>query len=315
VPNRFTIGLATVVMLVLLRLNIGWHFFSEGVKHWADPHWTSEPTLRAATGPLAPWYHAYLPDFHGLESALHADTSQSESHAVQGWIDAIGNDWDVDRQRFVEHYGLNEQQQKQARAVVNQYQQELRGWAAGYKDDLLRHVHDWRRMVAAKQAVSSDEVPFQKQRIAERRATLVGEASAWRGELTALEEQYRAALAGLLDADQRGRAPLPRARTSIDVVDGFMTYFILAVGALLLVGLFTRLTCVAGALFLLSVVMMQPFWVSEALPTYNQYVEMFALLALATVPVGRWAGLDYFVHRLLAGPSRETKGPCDALES
>ncbi len=73
-----------------------------------------------------------------------------------------------------------------------------------------------------------------------------------------------------------------------------------------MLGLFTRLACVAGALFLLSVVMMQPFWVSDALPTYNQYVEMVALLALATTPVGRWAGLDYFLHRLVAG--NETKG-------
>jgi uncharacterized membrane protein YphA (DoxX/SURF4 family) len=76
---------------------------------------------------------------------------------------------------------------------------------------------------------------------------------------------------------------------------------ILAVGTLLLVGLFTRLACVVGAVFLLSVVMMQPFWVSDAAPTFNQYVEMFALITLATTQVGRWAGLDYFVHRLLAG--------------
>ena len=50
------------------------------------------------------------------------------------------------------------------------------------------------------------------------------------------------------------------------------------------------LACVAGAAFLLSVVMMQPFWVSEAQPTFNQYVEMFALLTLATThgrPLGR----------------------------
>jgi len=81
----------------------------------------------------------------------------------------------------------------------------------------------------------------------------------------------------------------------------------------LLLGLFTRVACVAGALFLLSVVLMQPFWVSDALPTYNQYVEMVALLALATTPVGRWAGLDYFLHKLVAG--KATKGQPDAIDS
>ena len=97
------------------------------------------------------------------------------------------------------------------------------------------------------------------------------------------------------------------------MVDGLMTWFILAVGVLLLLGLFTRLACVAGALFLLSVVMMQPFWVSDALLTYNQYVEMVAVLALATTPAGRWAGLDHFVHKLFAG--NDTKGQSDAIDS
>ena len=89
-----------------------------------------------------------------------------------------------------------------------------------------------------------------------------------------------------------------------------MTYVILGIGLLLLVGLFTRLACVAGAAFLLSVVMMQPFWVSETAPTFNQYVEMFALLTLATTRVGRWAGLDFFLAQLFDRSS--SKGKNDA---
>ena len=37
--------------------------------------------------------------------------------------------------------------------------------------------------------------------------------------------------------------------------------------------------------------------------------------ALATTQVGRWAGLDFFVHNLLFGAGRSTKGNSDALES
>ena len=103
--------------------------------------------------------------------------------------------------------------------------------------------------------------------------------------------------------------------TSISQVDATMTYVIMAVGALLLLGLFTRTACVVGALFLMSVVSMQPFWVSEALPTYNQLVEMFALLTLATTHVGRWAGLDFFVHHFITGRTVATKGNSDAFES
>ena len=89
---RYSISTATVVMLVLLRLNIGWHFFSEGVDHCTDPQWTSEPVLRNAKGPLAPWYQAYLPDFHGLGDWLHGEVDGTESQAVQGWIDEIGSE-------------------------------------------------------------------------------------------------------------------------------------------------------------------------------------------------------------------------------
>ena len=80
-----------------------------------------------------------------------------------------------------------------------------------------------------------------------------------------------------------------------------MTYGILAIGVLFDAGaVHARWPCVAGAVFLLSVVMMQPFWVSEAQPTFNQYVEMFALLTLATTPVGRWAGLDFFLSTIVS---------------
>jgi uncharacterized membrane protein YphA (DoxX/SURF4 family) len=70
------------------------------------------------------------------------------------------------------------------------------------------------------------------------------------------------------------------------------------VGACLIVGLFARLAAVVGALFLLSIVLTQPPWMAEAIPTYNQWVEFVAMLTLAAFPVGRWGGLDYFVSRL-----------------
>jgi hypothetical protein len=60
---------------------------------------------------------------------------------------------------------------------------------------------------------------------------------------------------------------------------------------------------------------MQPFWVSETAPTFNQYVEMFALLTLATTQVGRWCGLDFFLHALVAAGPRAAKGPSDVPQS
>ena len=305
-PSRYAIGTATVVMLVALRLCIGWHFFSEGMKHYADPNWTSEATLRAAKGPLAPVYHSYVDDFHGLERSLHADdTSQKPEQAITAWLDEIQADWDEYRQRFAIHFSLDDAQQKRATAVLHDYQAELRSWSAANKDALATHVHEWRRKETTQAAPAAD-MPFQRKRIAEKQATLAGEAAGWKAELTGLERKYERALEDAVGAD----SAMQRSHSSIEIVDTSMTYGILAIGLLLLLGLFTRVACVAGALFLLSVVMMQPFWVSEALPTFNQYVERLALLTLATTQVGRWAGLDYFLCQCCS-----SKGKTDVSES
>jgi uncharacterized membrane protein YphA (DoxX/SURF4 family) len=307
VPTRYTISTATVVALVALRLVIGWHFFSEGAKHYGDSNWTSEPVLRGAKGPLAPMYRSYVPDFHGFDRWLH-DEAQTPEHVVGGWIDEIQTDWDAHRQQLSLHHGLEGQALKKAAAIERDYQARLRAWAAANKEALLNHVHQWRRKESTG-GRSDAEVPFTQKRVAEQQATLAGEANGWLAELRALESKYENDLAKL----SPGNPPMPRDTLPIDVVDGTMTWLILTVGLLLLLGLFTPVACIAGALFLLSVVMMQPFWVEGAAPTFNQYVEMFALVALATTQVGRWAGLDFFLAQWFS--RRSMKGTSDVSQS
>ncbi|HWC90098.1 MAG TPA: hypothetical protein VG433_10595, partial [Pirellulales bacterium] len=70
------------------------------------------------------------------------------------------------------------------------------------------------------------------------------------------------------------------------------------VGVCLILGLFARLASLVGALFLASIVLSQPPWLPSSAPTYPQLLEMLALFTLATVPVGRWCGLDFFLHHL-----------------
>ena len=52
----------TRVMLVLLRLAIGWHFFVEGMEKLNDPSWSGAGYLREAEGPLAPRFHKLAGD-------------------------------------------------------------------------------------------------------------------------------------------------------------------------------------------------------------------------------------------------------------
>ena len=50
---------------------------------------------------------------------------------------------------------------------------------------------------------------------------------------------------------------------------------------------------------LASVLATQPCWVAGAQPTYNQWVELAALLAIASLPTGGWSGLDFFLGKWL----------------
>ena len=64
--------------------------------------------------------------------------------------------------------------------------------------------------------------------------------------------------------------------------------------------------------FLVSVLLTQPPWptifphappvVGHALIVDKNFVEMVAMLVLATTAVGRWGGLDFFNHRWLVKP-------------
>src|SRR5262249_49938284 len=245
---------------------------------------------------------------------MHGSPGDNDLEAVSRWQNEIETDWSKYLKEFGQHFSLNEAQQAQAARVLQGYQTDLRDRSAANKDPPPAHVPQAHRKETTRELPSAG-LPYQKKRLAANQVTLSGEARGWQSDLKELEGQYDTALAALVDPALRSQNPMPHRTTSIDLVDDVMTYVILGIGLLLLVGLFTRLACLAGAAFLLSVVMMQPFWVSDALPTYNQYVEMFALLALATTAVGRWGGLDFFLHSLITGKSSETKGQSDVPQS
>jgi len=84
-----------------------------------------------------------------------------------------------------------------------------------------------------------------------------------------------------------------------------VTWALTLIGLCLILGFCTRLAAIGGGCFLISVLMTQPPWptifpavhpeVGHALIVDKNFVEMVAIFMLATLPVGRWGGLDYFV--------------------
>jgi uncharacterized membrane protein YphA (DoxX/SURF4 family) len=148
----------------------------------------------------------------------------------------------------------------------------------------------------------------------------------WLADLDGMGEEYHMALWNLLDDDQQARGmirtPLndadalpfatPIAVTWSDLLDFGVTWGLTAIGVCLMLGFCTRLAALGGAGFLFMVVLVQMPWptiyppppevVGHALLVDKNFVEMIAMIFLATTAVGRWGGLDYFVYHWLGRP-------------
>lgn len=107
-------------------------------------------------------------------------------------------------------------------------------------------------------------------------------------------------------------APTPPAwYADIKLLDQVVTWGVTAIGVGLLLGLFTRVWCVAGIGFLVMTYLNSPPWPwlpppppSEGNPLFinKNLIEAIALLVVLVHPTGRWLGLDavidYVWHKL-----------------
>ncbi len=114
-----------------------------------------------------------------------------------------------------------------------------------------------------------------------------------------------------------GTAAVEPARTSLGQrLDIVTMWFLVVVGGFLLAGLFTRVACVLGAGFLVMTYLAHPPfpWYpsppnTEGNPVFinKNVIECLALLALASMPTGRWMGLDALIRRMFG--SRRSANP------
>jgi uncharacterized membrane protein YphA (DoxX/SURF4 family) len=114
-------------------------------------------------------------------------------------------------------------------------------------------------------------------------------------------------------SDERTLFIFPKSWTLINYLDWSTRWFLLVVGVLLMIGLFTRPSCFAAAGFLLLTVLTQPSlpWFPAPPNSEGNYlvvnknvIEMLALLALMTTRSGRWFGLDAIVSWVFGGRRR-----------
>ncbi len=96
-------------------------------------------------------------------------------------------------------------------------------------------------------------------------------------------------------------------------VDFLNTWGLIAIGAGLILGLFTRVAAISGAILLFTYYLNNPplIGLEFAKPSEGNYlivsktlIESVALVALAVFPSGLFAGLDIFVNRLMLRHSK-----------
>jgi uncharacterized membrane protein YphA (DoxX/SURF4 family) len=304
---------ASVLLLIALRLALGWHFLYEGV--WKIEHpdefaVEADMFLSGARGPLAPMFRAMVDDIDGRRRLGTEVRLEKDSHGKEAAKDdVLAGHWDAFRQRFVARYGdLSDD----AKKVYDKHLADAEKYLTENMADIQAYLAALERFDESKKA--NPNTDFQKKRDRETMQKLRGEAKVWLAELDAHETAYKSDLRKLLDDKQRsGPDPLaagwnPFRWTRNEQISFAITYGLTAIGICLMLGFCTRLAALGGGIFMAFVVMSQPSFpgvippdppqLGHALLVNKDFVEMVALFFLATVAAGRWGGLDYFLHRL-----------------
>lgn len=309
------LGMIGVTMLVLLRVTIGIHFYTEGVDK-SSREWSAKPFFANARGPFAAEYHQLVWDAEG-RFRLDVD-------AMKVW-------WAGYRNQVQTHYGFDKAQQQAAQQnyakAVEQYEWVLSENAADIEEfELGREriaILFGRSTADSEDPAATMEQRQQEKAIRDSVSSLGGQRDTIRKEwlakaapalaqIDAISKNYEAAQNSIATQEQSESNPplaLVRPRTNrIDtsIIDPMVPYFDLAIGICLLFGLFTPVAALAAAGFLGSVFLSQYPPAAGPGSTYYQLIECIACLVLAGTGAGRLAGLDYFIHLIVRRASGST---------
>jgi uncharacterized membrane protein YphA (DoxX/SURF4 family) len=309
-----------VAALVALRLSLGCHFLYEGV--WKIKHhdeFTAEPFLTQAKGPLAPLFYAMVQDIDGRQR-LRQLTADSEEETV------LQKRWGELRDRFLDYYkppanadeeskAVYENLRTSAEDIYTRYLNSANAFLAENYDDIAAYLTSLD--AGAKNPEKRQSATFQQERNWTKQRSQWGQANAWIKQLESMEDAYKSSLADLLTADQLDKGGgkekwASSSWTRIQWLNLAVTGALTAIGFCLLIGFCTRLAALGGAAFMAFVVMTTWPWptvyppeppvVGHALFIGKDFIEMIALLVVSSTAVGRWGGVDYFVHYLGVKP-------------
>jgi uncharacterized membrane protein YphA (DoxX/SURF4 family) len=281
----------------------------------ATPRKNVPPTAEQAAD-NAKWLREY--SARRAEAAKKKELAPVEfppSAPYHDWATKIADDWREVLEKVKKVPGLADAQKQQAEKAFHDRLETLSAYLSGEDENITEYRHELFRLRNWRYAPEASGVPFVQSRIATKNTETGAKVKAWRAQVAALDAGYYDDLNHILTPEQRAQTATVKAlhaattdpsQARLDKLNIVVTALITGVGACLLLGFFTRVAAIAGALFLLSVICSQPFWISDAVPTINQCIEFAGLLVLAGTAAGRWFGLDYLTY-LMFHRSREVE--------
>lgn len=200
---------------------------------------------------------------------IRAQTSDAKEiledakYELKSWLQA-------NQVELVAHYGTDHREEGFARdgqnkASVALYVDTLRDQVGTIKSDRQKKLYGWKQEID-------------------------GMWSAYEGRINALAVQEQETVGTIL-----AHRPFDQPYSQLKIINKVIPWFDTVVGVLLILGLFTRLASGAAALFLISVVLTQPFWIPGTQDTYFYWIELMALLVIFATCAGRMGGLDFFL--------------------
>lgn len=343
--NKVSIGIIAVILIVILRIAIGWHYFYEGL-HKMHPRadFTAKGFLGQAKGPTADLYYAMLPDLLGEKRLRIAPKEDVEDFEYTEYIekvetsgDFMGSNtveskkvvvknlptfpvyekaWSEFRDRYKTKVKLDEEDIKRVDSIYGHYITALREYAAEVEEDVDGYRRSLERFREEKRQKTND-TPHQRERNWDKEMGYRAEAELWMNELdnmgvglqSALGYVFSPELSGtpskLITDPEKAIIPNPVVDSQMRLLDLSVTYGLTAIGLCMILGFCNRLASLGAAVFLTNVVLSQFPWPGIYPPTPSMIgnflfvnkdlVELIACLVLASLPAGRWGGLDFFL--------------------
>jgi len=302
-----------VLTLVALRLVIGWHFYKEGITKIHDPGWTAVGFLAGAKGPLSPYFELMVWDIDG-RARLNFARSSTGRPTIK--LDNTLQAWRQYRARVADHYGFDAAQKKDAARCLAQWEGRLRWYFDQNREEIIKYFEGLDRRDANRGDASHQGVESLRGQAEQIEKELKKARAPWLADVGKLWAGYDAALNAIAtraQLAQRGDLRLEKPGSQLldtNTIDPIIPYFDTALGVLLILGLFTRLASLAGAAFLFSICLTQWPGTPGAAPIYYQAIEMVAMLVLAAIGAGQFAGLDFVIRNVRTRtrtPKQETE--------